>query len=273
MKIRNGFVSNSSSASFVLIGSTLPKDSPNYGRTFTRTSTGASGNSTVHNDYDVINVYGYEGETNLCRSDIMWISTKAGKIWYIIAIYAKWYENDPDYFRKVLDARDKISELARKHWYSLKMTIPSLCGYYEKDWDEEKKKLVKTDKIQTCVNIYTECTYSSKIVEMIEDDDTSLLDRFIFSDHSFCVLGGDEYDETYALQREAVDYLNKIRKDNPDFSYVMFADYEDHDKDDVWVDSQGVEHKWGYDSHWEKDCFTHENWDDDEEERVGVRYL
>lgn len=272
MKIRNGFVSNSSSASFVLIGNTEPTNSAQYGRTFTRISTGASGNSTAHPDYEILHVPHYEDETNFCRSDIMWVSSIEGKIWYIMALYARWYEGDPDYFKKVLDAESKIFKLGISHWYSIGIQIPPLFARYERDWDSENHKFLDTKHIETYVNVYTECDYSKQIVDMIEDEDTSLLDRFIFSNHSFCVLGGDEYDETYSLQREAVDYLNKIRKDNPDFSYVMFADYEDHDKDDAWVDSQGVEHKWGYDSHWEKDCFTHENWNDDED-WIEAKYI
>ena len=72
MKIRNGFVSNSSSSSFVLIGNTPSQDSKQYGKTFTRTS---SKNSTVHNDYEILHIEDYEGETSYCRSNIMWVSS------------------------------------------------------------------------------------------------------------------------------------------------------------------------------------------------------
>ena len=274
MKIRNGFVSNSSSSSFVLIGNTPSQDSKQYGKTFTRTSTSASKNSTVHNDYEILHIEDYEGETSYCRSNIMWVSSITGKIRYIMAIYARYYENDPNYFQKVLDARNKIFKLGIKHWYSIVIPIPPLFARYERDWDEENRKILDTKHIETYVNIYTECCYAKDIVKMIEDEDTSLLDRFIFSSNSFCVLGGDEYDETYKLQRKAVEVLNVLRNENPDFSYKMFADYEDHNADDVYrVDKDGTELKWGYDYHWEKDCFEHGEWyDEDGYDEVEIIY-
>ena len=270
MKIRNGFVSNSSSSSFVLIANTPSQDSKQYGKTFTRTSTSASKNSTVHNDYEILHIEDYEGETSYCRSNIMWVSSITGKIRYIMALYAKYYESDPNYFQKVLDAESKIFKLGIKHWYSMGISIPPLFARYERDWDDKNNKLLNTKHIETYVKIYTECSYSSDIVKMIEDEDTSLLDRFIFSSNSFCVLGGDEYDETYALQRKAVEYLNKRRAESPNFSYTMFADYEDHNKGDKWIDFNGNEHVWEYDSHWEEDCFEHEDWDDDD--KVDIIY-
>ena len=262
MKIRNGFVSNSSSSSFVLIGNTPSQDSKQYGKTFTRTS---RKNSTVHNDYEILHIEDYEGETSYCRSNIMWVSSITGKIRYIMALYARYYENDPNYFQKVLDARSKIFELGIEHWYSIDIPIPPLFARYVCDWDFENHKMIpETKHIETYVNIYTECSYSKDIVKMIEDEDTSLLDRFIFSSNSFCVLGGDEYDETYKLQRKAVEALNVLRNNNPDFSYKLIADWEDHDIGDKWYDDEGKEHTYEYESHWEKDCFEHEEWDDED---------
>lgn len=266
MKIRNGFVSNSSSSSFVLIANTPAQDSPKYGATFTRTS---RNNSTVHNDYEILRVEDYEGEISYCRSNIMWVSSIKGKIRYIMALYSRFYENDPDYFKKVLDARDKIHKLGLKHWYSIEIPIVPLFARYESDWDKENHKFLDTKHIETYVNVYTECDYSKQIVDMIEDDDTSLLDRFIFSNDSFCILGGDEYDETYKLQRKAVGYLNKRREEVPDFSYTMFADWEDHDIGDKWYDDEGKEHTYEYESHWEKDCFEHEDWYDEDDYEDG----
>ena len=131
MKVRNGFVSNSSSSSFVLIANTPAQDSTQYGKTFTRSS---RNNSTVHNDYEILHIEDYEGETSYCRSNIMWVSSITGKIRYIIAIYARYYENNPNYFQKVLDARNKIFKLGIKHWYSIDIPIPPLFARHLRDF-------------------------------------------------------------------------------------------------------------------------------------------
>lgn len=261
MKVRNGFVSNSSSSSFVLIANTPAQDSPKYGVTFTRKS---RNNSTTHPDYEMIYIEPYEGITSYCRGDVMWVSSIEGKVRYIMALYAKYYENDPNYFQKVLEAKEKIYRLGITHWYSIVIPISPLYARYEWDWDKENKEFLDTKHIETYVRVFTECIYSKDIVGMIDDEDTSLLDRFIFSNDSFCILGGDEYDETYELQRKAVDYLNKRREEVPDFSYKLIADWQEHDIGDKWYDSEGKEHIYEYESHWEKECFEHEGWDDED---------
>lgn len=255
MKIRNGFVSNSSSASFILIANTNPQDSKKFGQTFTRTSLN---HSTVHNDYEILQVEPFTEETSYCRRDIKYLNSITDKVKYVLALYALYYESDPDYFKKVLDAKNKIFNLGRKHWYSLGIPIPPLFARYESDWDSENRCFLDTKSIETYVNVFTECEYSDKIVKMVEDDDTTLLDSFLFNSDSFAVLGGDEYDETYELQRKAVEFLNERRKENPDFSYTLFCDWTEHNADDIsYVDTDGVEHKYGYDFHWEEDCFIH----------------
>lgn len=256
MKIRNGFISNSSSSSFVLIANTKPQDSQYYGRTWTHKTTGK-----VNDDYEILHVNAFGEEENYCRGDIIWVRSIVGKIKYLMAMYAYYYQHSKNYFEKVLTLRSKIFNLGIKHWYAIGIPIPPLLARFDYDYDfETRTKKKDTKKIETYINIFTECTYIKDLVKMIEDEDTTRLDSFIFNKDSFAVLGGDEYSETAELSRRAVNYLNEIRKDNPGFSYIRFADYEDHEAGEVfYVDKDGTEHKWDYTSHWEEDCFPSED--------------
>lgn len=257
MKIRNGFVSNSSSSSFVLIANTKPQNSKKYGKTFTRTSSRTNHETVTYDDYETFNVPDFKKEENYCRGNILWLRSIADKIKYVIAMYAYYYQHDKNFFEKILSLRDKIFDLGIKHWYAIGIPIPQLSARWDYDWDDALDDWDKsTRRVETFVNIYTECDYVRDIVDMVEAEDDSRLDSFLFNEDSFAVLGGDEYSETYALQRKAVEFLNKRRKEVPNFSYTLIADWTEHDADDIdYVDENGVEHKYGYSSHWEEDCF------------------
>lgn len=252
MKIRNGFVSNSSSSSFVLIANTEPQNSKYYGRTWTHKRTGK-----VNNEYEILYTEDFEKEENYCRGNIVWVKSIPGKIKYIMAMYAYYYQRDKDYFNKILSLRDKIFELGKKHWYIIEISTPPLFARYDYDWDDALDDWNKnTQRVETYVKIYTECTYVKDIVDMVEGEDTTLLDSFIFNENSFAVLGGDEYSETDELRRRVVAHLNEVRSQDPNFSYIRFADDKDHEEGELcFVDDEGKEHKWEYAYHWEEDCF------------------
>ena len=242
MKFRNGFVSNSSSASFILIAKTSVPNSKKYGQTFTRES---SRNKTVHNDWEYIDVEDIPGEISYCRGDIMRINSIPDKIRYIMALYARWYENDPDYFRKVLTLKSKIFNLGLGHWYYIHMPIVPLYAHWE-PFDSTEPNY-ETHEIRTYVKVSTECSYSGEIVEMCEDEDTTRLDSFIFNPQSFGILGGDEYEETYRLRAQCVPELT--------YDYERIADDPDYKKGDLWyTTSDGEKVYYNHDSSWEKDC-------------------
>lgn len=242
VKIRNGFVSNSSSSSFILIAKTPVPNSKNYGKTFTRES---SRHKTVHNDWEYIDVEDMSGEISYCRGDIMRINSISDKIRYIMALYARWYESDPDYFRKILIFKRKIFDLGISHWYYIH--IPTIPLYAHWAWAEDKNIDYNTHKIETSVKVYTECSYSKQIVDLCEDKDTSRLDSFIFNPQSFGILGGDEYVETYKLRKECLPELT--------YEYEMITDYPNHKKGELaYVDSNGFPVYWEREYDWKEEA-------------------
>lgn len=254
MKIRNGFVSNSSSASFILIANTPTQNSKSDGRTWTLA------NGKVHKDYEKIQVQDFSDDVCWTRSYIKYFDGIGSKSRYIMGIYAYACQEDKDYFEKVLTLRDKIIDLGLKHDYNILLTIPPLYASFNKKYKDGK--WIKTGGVSTYVKINTEITYISDIVDMCEDSDTYRLEQFIFCPDSFGLLGGDEYRETYDKRKDLVGKLNEIRKSNPDFSYIRYAD--DPDRDWTYTDKDG-EHIM-HDS-WESDCFEdYPDWMYDDEE-------
>lgn len=255
MKIRNGFVSNSSSASFILIAKTEIPNSKNYGKTFTRKS---SRNKTVHNDWEYINVPYFSGEVSYCRGDVMRIDTIEEKIKYVMALYAYYYQYDKDYFEKVLNFKDRISSLGRKRWYSIYMDIPPLYARWEWDYDwsnKEDPRIPGTKRIETGVKVYTECNYVKDLVDMCEDEDTTRLDSFLFNPQSFGILGGDEYGETYELRKKCVPELT--------YDYDMITDYTDHKAGDLnYIDSDGNPHYYDWNYDWKDEALHHNDYED-----------
>jgi len=247
VKIRNGFVSNSSSSSFILIAKTPVPNSKNYGKTFTRES---SRNKTVHKDWEYIDVGDMYGEISYCRGDIMRINTIEEKTRYVMSLYAYYYQRDKDYFEKVLTLRDKISSLGKKRWYCINMSIPPLSARWawDHDWSKEgDSRIPGTKKVETSVNIYTECNYVKELVDMCEDEDTTRLDSFLFNPQSFGILGGDEYEETDRLRAQCVPELT--------YEYERIADDPDYKKGDLqYIKSDGEKVYHDDDYSWEEDC-------------------
>lgn len=257
MKIRRGFVSNSSSSSFLLISK--EKDIPK---------------SPTFNEEEVkkvsdeeLNDFYYPGEPfwgNLCdnltyidvdaskpasylRDDIKRIDSIKDKVVYLLQLYAYYYQEArplETYFVKMSKMATKLRRLGRDKGYFFYIRYQALQGREDSDFE---------GGIYTWVDVNTECSYVEDVVDLMEDEDTTNLESFIFNPHSFAILGGDEYTETYSLT-----YKARQEVDAEGYPYYRVADYNDIEKGS---DPDFPEYEW----HWgmwnpddkekeEKDC-------------------
>ena len=228
MKIRSGFVSNSSSSSFVVISKEplsviKPADESTPDGGYIRvTTTGAS--------YSKNNI-------SVCR-------TLENKLRHFTALYAIHYEEDKNYFIKMNRFQSKIEALGEKYGYKITVECPPLSGCVrDLAWDSQGDP-----EVVTYVDIPCQCTrlYEQDVVDIIENKDTTELESYLFNPHSFCLLGGSEYLETRRLIREMRKFVDK-----EGYEYRKFGDIpRDHEIGDPLPDERWGTYKdsfhWGY---------------------------
>ena len=132
------------------------------------------------------------------------------------------YAEDKDYFFKMDSFREKIRSLGKKHGYMISVECPPLSGFV--------RQSDQGPEVVNYIDINNECEYASDVVEIVENEDTTELESYLFNPHSFCVLGGDEYSETRRL-------AHKMRKfvDKEGYEYRKFGDImEDHEIGDPY---------------------------------------
>ena len=226
MKIRKGFVSNSSSSSFVVISkeplSTIKRREEN----------------SRNSKYIFVDTAG----ASYSRSDIALCRSLEDKIRHFAVLYAIYYEEDKDYFVKMDRFQSKIEALGEKYGYKITVECPPLSGCVrDLAWDSQGDP-----EVVTYVDIPCQCTqlYEQDVVDIIENKDTTELESYLFNPHSFCLLGGSEHPKTLRL-------AHRMRKfaDKEGYEYRKFGDIvEDHEVGDPIPGTDSLRYTDAY--HW-----------------------
>lgn len=218
MKIREGFVSNSSSSSFLVIS----KTNENL----------KIGNPAEEIEYHSVHI---EGELSYCRSDIRLLETIEDKTEYIMAMYAYILDELENHeckldkmepiLEKLYSLKEWIYEIGRKYNMKVTASLPLYKFQREEEYyDFEKRKFIDCKPFYEIYPlVYTEAGYISELREMIENN-KEMLERFLFNPQSFAILGGDEYyDQLRPLE------VSMRKKVNYDYDFIS-----DCEKKDDW---------------------------------------
>ena len=200
MKVRRGFVSNSSSMSSIILAKNVELEDADP------------------NSWDSYLYLELPQESNYNRGRIELLNTVKQKIEWLITMASMSIvagaENPDDYYEKMAFLKERIRKLGKKHKYDISIITPPLYGSRKSHWDSELKKSIIDPGWCYDVNCSTESYLDWNFVA--SDDDR--LERFLFSPKSFVIVGGDEYDETYKLEWEA--------KRSIDYEYERVGDYK-----------------------------------------------
>jgi len=205
MKVRNGFVSNSSSSSFLVLSKNMPeipKSKDKY--------------------KDCVHVEVIEEEYGRSRNEV--VKTLEDKLRLVTSFYAMnfndWRNFDEDtYINKMIEFKKKIKELGKKYKIAIYITAPPIFFSHDIDFDENGNP-IELSKVNKEVKVGTEWYDGIEIIkDIVEDKDTSRLERLLFNPQSFFIVGGDEYYENEVLQ-----YNERQKVEEQNYEYEVFGD-------------------------------------------------
>lgn len=255
MKVRSGFVSNSSSSSFVVISK--EDISPD--------ADCVTPPRLVEDTYRIVEIP--EG-TSYCREDIKLLNTLDDKLKFLVAMYAYAYQHEEAkiYSTRMLACQYKLAGICSRYGFYMAIHTPPLRGDvgsillddYYRDCKRNKdthsssniNEIIKTvvdspqTSFSTYINVSTECHFISEMVDLVENENTTKLESYLFNPHSFCVIGGDEYLETSRIAYKMKQYVKK-----EGYEYLKFGDdAADHEIGDPCSWSESGVYDYAY--HW-----------------------